>query len=156
MPARRAAGRRFDIMPARRAGDDPAFPAACVPAMRYLLLVYIDEERLATLAPGEFDDHMRHCLQHADALQAEGRLIGFQQLEPPPSARSVRVRDGRTTVLDGPFAETKEVLAGFNLVEAGSLDEAVALAQGFPWIRYGCIEVRPVREVAAVRARVGA
>jgi len=68
----------------------------------------------------------------------------------------VRVRNGKATVLDGPFAETKEMLAGFNLVEAGSLEEAVRLAQEWPWARYGCIEVRPVRDVDEVRRRVGA
>jgi hypothetical protein len=124
--------------------------------MQYLLLVYIDEALLATLAPQEFDHQMRHCLEHADELQACGTLVDFQQLEPAATAKTVRARAGRTTILDGPFAETKEVLAGFNLVEAGSMDEALQLAQGFPWIGYGSIEVRPVLDVAAVRARVGA
>jgi hypothetical protein len=77
-------------------------------------------------------------------------------LEPASTAKSVRARNGGTTILDGPFAEKKEVLAGFNLIEADSMEEAVRLAQEFPWIRYGSIEVRPVRNVAAVRARVGA
>ena len=124
--------------------------------MQYLLLVYIDEALLATLPAQEFDTEMRHCLEHADELQACGTLLGYQQLEPAAAAKTVRVRTGRTTILDGPFAETKEVLAGFNLVEAASMEEAVRLAQGFPWIRYGSIEVRPVLDVAAVRARVGA
>jgi hypothetical protein len=68
----------------------------------------------------------------------------------------VRVRGGRTSILDGPFAETKEVLAGFNLIEAASMDEAVRIAQEFPWTQYGCIEVRPVRDLSAMRQRVGA
>ena len=68
----------------------------------------------------------------------------------------MRVRRAQTTVLDGPFAETKEVLAGFNRIEAGSIDEAVRMAQDFPWVRLGCIEVRALRGVAALRARVGA
>ena len=68
----------------------------------------------------------------------------------------MRVRAGRTTIVDGPFAETKEVLAGFNLIEADSLEDAVRIAEGFPWARFGCIEVRPVRDIQAVRARVGA
>lgn len=124
--------------------------------MQYLLLVYIDENLLGELPTAEFDAEMRQCLQHADELQRCGRLLGFQQLEGVASAKSVRRRAGRSTVLDGPFAETKEVLAGFNLVEAASMDEAVRLAQEFPWAQYGCIEVRPVRDVAAVRQRVGA
>ncbi len=124
--------------------------------MQFLLLVYTDAELMAALPAPEFDAHMRQCLQHADELQRCGKLIGFQQLEPGTSAKSVRVRRGATSVLDGPFAETKEMLAGFNLIEADSMEEAVRLAQEFPWTQYGCIEVRPVRNVAAVRARVGA
>jgi hypothetical protein len=124
--------------------------------MQYLLLVYTDAELLAELPAEQYDEHMRHCLQQADALQAEGRLLGYQQLEPAPAAKSVRVRAGRASVVDGPFTETKEMLAGFSLVEAGSMEEAVRMAQDLPWARYGCIEVRPVRDVGAVRARVGA
>ncbi len=122
--------------------------------MQFLLLVYTDQELLGKLPEDEFDDQMRQCLQHADELQACGSLLSFQQLEGGASAKSVRLRGGHTTILDGPFAETKEVLAGFNLIEAESIEEAVRLAQEFPWTRYGCIEVRPVRDVAAVRARV--
>ena len=124
--------------------------------MRYLLLVYIDQALLDALPPSAFDAEMKQCLAHADEMQAGGSLIGFEQLEAPASARTVRVRGGRTSVLDGPFTETKEMLAGFNLIEADSIEEAVRMAQTFPWTRYGAIEVRPVRNVAAVRARVGA
>ncbi|NZA25774.1 YciI family protein [Luteimonas sp. SJ-92] len=124
--------------------------------MQYLLLVYTDDTLLEALPEGEFDSMMRGCLQHADALREDGRLLDFQQLEAPASARSVRIRGGRASVTDGPFAETKEVLAGFNLVEADSLEEAVRMAQEFPWAGTGCIEVRPVRDVGEVRRRVGA
>lgn len=124
--------------------------------MQYLLLVYVDDQLLGELPPGAFDAEMKQCLQHADEMHSDGKLVSFQQLEAPATARSVRVRDGKTSVLDGPFAETKEVLAGFNLVEAESIEEAVRMAQEFPWVRHGCIEVRPVRDVQAVRKRVGA
>lgn len=124
--------------------------------MQFLLLVYTDPALLDAVPAEHFDAEMRQCLQHADELKAQGSLLGFQQLEPPVTARSVRSRAGRSTVVDGPFAETKEVLAGFNLIEADSIEEAVKIAQTFPWTRYGCIEVRPVRDVAVVRARVGA
>jgi hypothetical protein len=124
--------------------------------MQFLLLVYTDAELMSALPAPEYDAHMRHCLQHADELQRCGKLIGCQQLEPVASAKSVRVRRGNTSVTDGPFAETKEMLAGFNLIEAESMEEAVHMAQAFPWTQYGCIEVRPVRDVAAVRERVGA
>jgi hypothetical protein len=125
-------------------------------AMRFLLLVYIDEKLLGQLTPAQFDEHMRRCLHHADELKSCGKVLDYQQLEPTPTAKSVRVRDGRTSVVDGPFAETKEMLAGFNLIEAASMEEAVRLAQEWPWTRYGCIEVRPVRDITAVRERVGA
>ena len=124
--------------------------------MRYLLLVYTDQTMLDAMPPASFDVEMKQCLEKADAMKAEGSLVTFEQLEAPSTARSVRVRNGRTTVLDGPFTETKEMLAGFNLIEADSIEEAVRMAQAFPWTQYGCIEVRPVRDVAAVRARVGA
>lgn len=124
--------------------------------MKYLLLVYTDQAMLDALPEGEYDGMMKHCLEHADALEADGTLLGFQQLEPPTTAKAVRTRAGRTTVSDGPFAETKEMLAGFNLVEADSLEHAVQLAEQLPWARTGCIEVRALRDVDAVRERVGA
>lgn len=124
--------------------------------MQFLLLVYIDDDLLGKVPPHDFDAQMKQCLVHASEMQAGGTLIASQQLEAPTTAKAVRLRSGSTTILDGPFAETKEVLAGFNLVEADSMDEAVRMAQEFPWIQYGCIEVRPVRDLAAVRARVGA
>lgn len=124
--------------------------------MQYLLLVYTDPQLLELLGPAGYDAHMRHCLERADELCAQGKILGFQQLEVPATAKTVRTRAGKTAVLDGPFAETKEVLAGFNLIEADSLDEAIAMAKEFPWTAYGSIEVRPVRDVGAVRRRVGA
>jgi hypothetical protein len=124
--------------------------------MKFMLLVYNDPTLLDSLPPGGFDADMRNCLAHADELQAEGSLLESQQLEPVSTARSVRMRGGRVTAVDGPFAETKEVLGGFNIIEAADMEEAVRIASEFPWIKTGCIEVRPVRDVGAVRVRVGA
>jgi hypothetical protein len=124
--------------------------------MQYLLLVYIDQPLLDAAPPGEFETEMRQCLRHADEMAQQGRLLESQQLEPVATARTVRVRAGKTRIVDGPFAETKEVLAGYNIVEAASPDEAVRMAQEFPWIRYGSIEVRPIASIAAMRSRVGA
>ena len=118
--------------------------------MQFLLLVYSDPALLEALPEGEYDAWMRGCIRKADDLKADGTLLASQQLEAPSSAKAVRVRQGKTT------AETKEVLAGFNLIEAASLDDAVEVAQSFPWTRTGCIEVRPVRDFEAVRRRVGA
>ncbi|HET6397257.1 MAG TPA: YciI family protein [Pseudoxanthomonas sp.] len=124
--------------------------------MKYLLLVYIDHELLDALPPEEYARHMRDCIRHADRMQAQGTLLGSNKLEAPAQARTVRVRQGRAGVFDGPFAETKEVLAGYNLIEAGSLEEAVEIAKAFPWARYGSMEVRPVADMDAERERVGA
>ena len=90
------------------------------------------------------------------SLRGQGRLIDSQQLETPATAKSVRVRNGRVSVVDGPFAETKEMLGGFNVIEAADLDEAVRIAAEFPWTRTGCVEIRPIRDIAAVRRHVGA
>ena len=124
--------------------------------MKFLMMVYVDDALLQALPEGEFDTLMRGCLAHADELRAGGCVLDSQQLEPPSTARSFRVRQQRTTVFDGPFAETKEYLAGFNLIEADDLDHAIRIAQEFPWARIGAIEVRPVRDMDAVRRRVGA
>ena len=124
--------------------------------MEYLLLVYTDAELQETLPEGEYAARMRYCLQHADELKQQGTLKSYRQLEAPSTGRSVRIRAGKTTVVDGPFAETKEVLAGFNLIEAESLEQAVEMAKDIPWAQTGCIEVRPVRDADKVRQRVGA
>jgi hypothetical protein len=124
--------------------------------MQYLTLIHIDPGLLAELPQAEYDRLMRGCFEKADALQQDGCLHGSQQLENPDSARTLRIRDGISRVTDGPFAETREFLAGFNLIEADSMDAAMAIAREFPWSRFGSIEVRPVRDMQAVREHVGA
>lgn len=124
--------------------------------MQFMLLIHIDETMIGALPDGRYDTMMHDCFVHADELAASGALLQSQQLEPASGARSVRIRNGRTTVVDGPFAETKEVLGGFNLIEAASMDEAVRIAAGFPWAGSGCIEVRQVHDIEAERRRVGA
>ncbi|HEV7490894.1 MAG TPA: YciI family protein [Rhodanobacteraceae bacterium] len=124
--------------------------------MKFLLLIYNDDALLEALPTGEADSMMRGCLRHADELRDEGCLIESQQLEPAATAKSVRVRSGRVSVVDGPFAETKEMLGGFNLIEADSFEEAVRIAAEFPWARTGCVEVRRVVDLGEVRRRVEA
>ena len=124
--------------------------------MQFLLLIYTNQEMLDVLPEGEYDKRMNHCFKNADELRAEGKLIESQQLEAASSAKSVRIRNGKLSVVDGPFAETKELLGGFNLIEAADYDEAVRMAAEFPWAQTGCIEVRAVRDLNAVRRRVGA
>ena len=124
--------------------------------MQFLLLVYTDAEMLEALPEGEYDRMMHGCFKHADELRAQGRLSASQQLHDVAGAKSVRIRNGRDSVVDGPFAETKEVLGGFNVIEAADMDEAVRIAAEFPWARVGCIEVRAVGDMDAERRRVGA
>lgn len=124
--------------------------------MKFMLLIYNDPNLLDALPEGQFDSDMRDCLAHADGLRHEGRLLDSQMLEAPAAAKSVRIRKGRLTTMDGPFAEAKEVLGGFNLIEARDIDEAVEIASHFPWAKTGCVEVRPVRDIGTVRTRVGA
>ena len=92
--------------------------------MKFMLLIYNDPELLDAMPAGEFDAKMRDCLVHADELQSQGCLLESQQLEEPATAKSVRIRKGRQTVVDGPFTETKEVFGGFNLIEAENMEEA--------------------------------
>ena len=122
---------------------------------KFMLLIYNDGALLDALPAGLADAMMRDCLAHADELRGAGRLIESHMLESAATAKSVRIRNGRTTATDGPFAEAKEVLGGFNLIEAEDMDEAVRIAAQFPWARTGCVEVRPVRDIAAVRRQVG-
>jgi hypothetical protein len=122
--------------------------------MKFMLLIYNDTELLEQMPAREFDTKMRDCLEHADELKTQGYLIESQQLEEAATAKSVRIRKGRTTVVDGPFADSKEVLGGFNLIEAENMEEAVRIAAEFPWAQTGCVEVRPVRDLGMVRERV--
>ena len=122
--------------------------------MKFMLLIYNDPKLLDALPDGEFDSMMRSCLTHADELQRDGVLLESRMLEDPETARTVRRRQGRTTATDGPFSEAKEVLGGFNIIEAHSMDEALRIAAEFPWTKTGSVEVRPVREIEDERTRV--
>lgn len=106
--------------------------------MKYLCLVYSEEEQLRSVNDAE-------CMEFGAELQESGRRIAAEALEPVHTATTVRVRNGKLNVSDGPFAETKEQLAGFYLVEARDLNEAIGIASQIPPARVGSIEVRPVR-----------
>jgi hypothetical protein len=122
--------------------------------MKFMLLIYIDDKMLNALPAESFDSMMRECLTHAEELETEGVLFESQQLEAASTAKSLRRRGGRLTTIDGPYAEAKEVFGGFNLIEAENMAEAVKIAASFPWANIGCVEVRPVRDIGAVRQRV--
>ena len=124
--------------------------------MQFLTLIYIDPKRMAELPAEDYDRLMRGCFEKADALRDAGCLHASQQLQDPGTARTLRVREGVSRITDGPFAETREFLAGFNLIEAADIDAAMEIAREFPWSQFGSIEVREVRDMQAVRMQVGA
>jgi hypothetical protein len=113
--------------------------------MKYLLLIYLGEawERATAAERQEAYWGQRKL---ADELTAAGKYLGGNPLHPPATATSVRVRDGKRLLTDGPFAETREYLGGYKLVEVADLDEALAIAARSPVARFGTVEVRPVRE----------
>ena len=113
--------------------------------MKYLCLIYLDEEQLNAIPPKAMSDLNAAHLDYNDALRKTGHFLVAEALDPPKAARSVRVRQGKASVTDGPFTEAKEFVAGFYLLEAGSLDEAVAMAAKIPSAELGTIEVRPAR-----------
>jgi len=108
--------------------------------MKYLCLVYLESGKLHAVPD-------RECANCGEGLRRRGVLVAAEALEPIETATSVRVRNGRILVTDGPFAETKEQLAGFYLVDAENLDEAIQIAGKIPPAREGTVEVRPVREL---------
>lgn len=123
--------------------------------MQFMLLIYIDGELADALPEGELDGMLRECFDHVDGLAREGKVLQSHMLMDASQARSFRTRKGRSHAMDGPFSETKEVLGGFNLIEARDMDDAVRIASELPWASIGCIEIRPVRDLNAERRRVG-
>ena len=112
--------------------------------MKYLLLIYDNEASMAGLAEAEQGKLFADYMDYTRAIRKSGNYLGGEALEPVATATTVRVRGGKTVTTDGPFAETREQLGGYYLVEAKDLDEAIALAARIPSSRYGCIEVRPI------------
>ncbi|CAG8867583.1 hypothetical protein PS627_02562 [Pseudomonas fluorescens] len=112
--------------------------------MKYLCLVYCDEELLHSLPESPAD---AECNAYAESLHGAGRMLAAEALKSVRTATTVRVRGGQMSLTDGPFAETKEQLAGFYLVDARDLNEALIIAKGIPAARVGSVEVRPVREL---------
>jgi hypothetical protein len=108
--------------------------------MKYLCLVYLEAAKMRAVADSE-------CMACGDGLRASGALLAAEALQSVETATTVRVRGGRPTFTDGPFAETKEQLAGFYLLEAANLDEALQMASRIPPAREGSVEVRPVRQL---------
>lgn len=112
--------------------------------MKYMLLVYMNEQAMT-------DEERHHCYvesaQLTQDLNATGHYVSAGPLHSVSTATSVQIRDGRRIVTDGPFAETREQLGGYYVIDAGDLDEAIAIAERVPPARYGTIEIRPVMEI---------
>ena len=112
--------------------------------MQYICLIYSDESIQQDMTPEESGAYFQDYMDFTQAIVASGNFKAGDALHPVATATSVRVRDGKVLTTDGPFAETKEALGGFYLVEAADLDEAVAIAARIPTAKHGTIEVRPV------------
>ena len=108
--------------------------------MKYLCLVYGEESALQDMPD-------THCVEYDESIRASGRCMASEALQPVSTATTVRVRNGKVSVTDGPFAETKEILAGFYLIEARDLNEAIQVAAKIPPARVGSVEVWPIRPI---------
>ena len=108
--------------------------------MKYVCLVYGEEKDIGAMTDDE-------CMAYDQALRKAGKCVASEALQPVHTAATVRVRDGKVSITDGPFTETKEHLAGFYLIDASDLKEAIQIASQMPPARVGTIEVRPVREL---------
>ncbi len=117
--------------------------------MKYMLLVYLDEQAMS-------DAEREHCYvesaQLAQELNSSGQYLDASPLHPVATATSVRVREGKRLVTDGPFAETREQLGGYYLIEANDLDDAIRIAEQVPPSRFGTVEIRPVMEIGGLPA----
>ena len=116
--------------------------------MKYVCLCYDEEKKLKAMSKSEWDAIVREVYAYNEELQKKGTLITSEALQSVQLSKTVRVRDGRVSTTDGPFAETKEQLGGFFLINAGDLDEAIQVASRLPGARLGCIEVRPTMELS--------
>ncbi len=114
--------------------------------MKYLCLVYGEEKKIQSMTDDE-------CMEFDAGIRESGRCIASEALQPVQTATTLRIRNGKRSVTDGPFAETKEQLAGFYLIECRNLDEAIELASRIPPARVGSVEVRPIRDLLSTTGK---
>jgi hypothetical protein len=114
--------------------------------MRYLCLIYDEEKKVAAMSKGEADAFMGEYFAFTEDIKKSGHYIGGEALQPVNTATSVRVRSGKMSTTDGPFAETKEQLGGYYLIEAKDLNDALQVASRIPSAKMGTVEVRPIQE----------
>ena len=114
--------------------------------MKYLCLIYDEEKKLKSLPKSEMEALMGEYFAFTKDVRQSGHYLGGNDLQPVANATTVRVRNGKLSTTDGPFAETKEQLGGYYLIEARDLNEAIQIASRIPSAKIGCVEVRPVQE----------
>ncbi len=124
--------------------------------MNYMLLIYNAEAGFAALSDAERGAFLEECERFHESIVKSGHFRAGEVLHPTSAATTVRVRNGKRTITDGPFAETKEQLTGYFLIDANDLDEAIAIAGRLPAARFGSIEIRPVREEPVQRGMAAA
>lgn len=117
--------------------------------MKYVALVYYDEAKMQELTQEQWDALNRECMDCGESLRERQYMLGGEALLSVQTATTLRVRNHKVDIMDGPFAETKEQLAGFYLLDVRDLNEAIQVASKIPPARYGSIEIRPVRELKA-------
>jgi hypothetical protein len=117
--------------------------------MKYICLIYDQESTWATMSKEETDGMMGEYFTLTDDVRRMGKYLAGEALQPVHTATTIRIRNGKMTTTDGPFAETKEQLGGFYLVEAGDLNEAIQIAARIPSVRIGSVEIRPIVDFGA-------
>jgi hypothetical protein len=114
--------------------------------MRYLCLIYDEEKQLAAMSKTESDAFMGEYFGFTEGIKQSGHYLSGEALQPVQTATTVRVRGGKVSTTDGPFAETREQLGGYYLIDARDLNDAIQVAAKIPSARLGCVEVRPIQE----------
>ena len=117
--------------------------------MKYICLGYMDPTKWETMSESERNTFIDECFAYDDVLRKNGHFVGGEALQSPRNAITLRPQNGKVSVTDGPYAETKEQLGGFYLIDAKDLNEAIQLASRIPPARVGSVEVRPIRELSA-------
>ena len=117
--------------------------------MKYMLLIYNEEKAWPQFTEAQRQGFMGEFMKFTQQIQSAGQWLSSSQLQPTTAATSVRVRDGKRLVTDGPFAETREQLGGYYLIDAADLDDAIGIAERIPAARTGSIEVRPIMPMAS-------
>jgi hypothetical protein len=121
--------------------------------MKYLCLIYENEKNYETLSPADGEAIMAEYFAFTEGIRRSGQYVAGEALQPTQTATTVKVRNGKVSTTDGPFAETKEQLGGFYMIEAKDLNEAIQVAAKIPSARHGAIEVRPVVDFSADAAK---